>query len=64
MQYAVHTEPGVSEGRFGATTKAINGPRECSGGDPTVPKKRYAMYGRIRAAWGLPGPGIENGCYN
>lgn len=56
---------GVSEGDFGVTTRAINGNFECnnSAGHSTA-RLRYAMYGRIRAAWGLAGPGQERGCYN
>lgn len=65
LQYAVHTQAGVSEGKFGVTTRSINAKYECDDGpNKAEAKKRYEMYGRIRATWGLPGPGIENGCYN
>jgi predicted chitinase len=61
----VQNKPGVSQGRFGETTKAINGGLECgAGGNQAAARKRYAMYGKVRAAFGLQGPGIENGCYN
>ncbi|XP_037024112.1 endochitinase At2g43610-like isoform X8 [Bradysia coprophila] len=61
----VHNVPGVSDGAFGVTTRAINGGLECnnSAGHP-IARRRYEMYGRIRAAWGLSGPGAEWGCYN
>jgi len=61
----VHSQAGVAEGRFGATTRAINGNLECnnSAGHATA-RHRFQMYGRIRAAWGLSGAGDERGCYN
>lgn len=57
--------PGVAEGAFGVTTKAINGGLECdnSAGHP-VAQKRYANYNKIRTAFGLKGAGVERGCYN
>ncbi|KAG4076278.1 hypothetical protein HA402_014827 [Bradysia odoriphaga] len=59
----VHGQAGVSNGFFGATTKAINGFLECSGNN-SVARKRFEMYGKVRAAFGLNGPGDERGCYN
>lgn len=56
---------GVAEGDFGVTTRAINGGLECDNWTgQSIARLRYAMYGRIRAAWGLIGPGQERGCYN
>lgn len=56
---------GVAEGDFGVTTRAINGGLECDNWiGQSIARLRYAMYGRIRAAWGLIGPGQERGCYN
>ncbi|XP_037038177.1 chitinase 1-like isoform X2 [Bradysia coprophila] len=61
----VHNIAGVADGAFGVTTRAINGGLECnnSAGHP-IARQRYAMYGRVRAAFGLGGPGSEWGCYN
>jgi len=57
--------PGVSQGHFGATTRAINGNLECNNPDGHhIARRRFEMYGRVRSVWGLAGPGIENGCYN
>jgi chitinase len=61
----VHNFPGVQQGHFGATTRAINGALECN--DPNghhIARRRFAMYGQVRSVWGLPGAGIETGCYN
>ncbi|KAG4067790.1 hypothetical protein HA402_010476 [Bradysia odoriphaga] len=61
----VHNFPGVQQGHFGATTRAINGNLECNNpGGHHLARIRFAMYGRVRSQWGLPGPGIETGCYN
>lgn len=65
FQINVHNAPGVQQGHFGATTRAINGNLECN--DPNghhIARRRFEMYGRIRQVWGLPGEGIESGCYN
>lgn len=61
----VHNRVGVAEGDFGVTTRAINGGLECdnNAGHP-IARHRYEMYGRVRAAFGLPGAGNEHGCYN
>lgn len=61
----VHSAPGVADGQFGSTTKAINGALECanSAGN-AIAKTRFVIYGKIRAAWGLEGAGNEKGCYN
>ncbi|KAJ6638081.1 Acidic endochitinase SP2, partial [Pseudolycoriella hygida] len=58
----VHGRPGVSDGLFGATTKAINGGLECGNGQNVeIAHKRFAMYGNVRSAFGLDGPGDERG---
>lgn len=56
----VHTRVGVSQGKFGATTRALNG-WECSPGNPK-PKIRYHIYMNVRKALGLPGHGSPAGC--
>lgn len=57
----VHNAPGVQEGQFGSATNAINGPKECGTGSPT-PARRFEIYGNVRAAFGLDGPGDSSGC--
>lgn len=65
LQVNVHSKQGVSNGLFGATTKAINGALECgSGPNVAIARTRFAMYGKVRTAFGLNGPGDEHGCYN
>lgn len=65
FQEKVHNQWGVANGDFGVTTRAINGGLECdSWNGRTIARQRYEMYGRVRAAFGLPGPGNERGCYN
>ncbi len=61
---SVHSEPGVAEGRFGVTTRAINGALECDGAYQETARHRYEMYKVVRSAYGLAGDGIEGGCYN
>lgn len=58
----VHDAAGVQQGRFGASTKAINGGLECSAPGNQQAQKRYEMYGKVRAAFGLSGPGDASGC--
>ncbi|OQV16395.1 putative Acidic endochitinase SP2 [Hypsibius exemplaris] len=62
----VHSAPGVSEGKFGATTKAINGALECGGAavGTEQAKRRFEFYKKISAAFKLSGKPVENGCYN
>jgi predicted chitinase len=60
----VHFAPGVQEGRFGASTRAINGNLECDGAYQETARHRYDMYKSIRRAFGLQGDGDESGCYN
>jgi predicted chitinase len=59
----VHTAPGVKEGKFGATTKAINGALEC-GAPNDKAKKRFANYSKILTTWGISDKPDETGCYN
>ncbi|XP_037039892.1 endochitinase At2g43610-like [Bradysia coprophila] len=61
----VHSKPEVAQGAFGVTTRAINGGLECDNpGGHQLAKKRFEMYNKIRAAFGLKGAGKEQGCYN
>ena len=60
----VHSQPGVSLGYFGITTKAINGGLECNGG-PYVDRarKRFEIYKNILVAFNIRETPIELGCY-
>ncbi|KGG52885.1 hypothetical protein DI09_129p80, partial [Mitosporidium daphniae] len=60
----VHTAPGVTEGKFGATIKAINGALECGGGRNQKAVRRFEMYSKIMKAFGINETPIESGCYN
>ncbi|KAJ6641749.1 Basic endochitinase C, partial [Pseudolycoriella hygida] len=61
----VHSQPGVADGLFGVTTKAINGGLECGGGQNVATAHiRFAKYVNVRAAFRLNGAGDERGCYN
>lgn len=61
----VHSQPGVAEGRFGATTKAINGALECQGQNQDIAKRRFQMYKKVMTAFGLDANSAdERGCYN
>jgi predicted chitinase len=60
----VHSQAGVAEGKFGVTVRAINGGLECDGAHKDQARRRFAMYGQVRAAFGLQGNGDERGCYN
>ncbi|PVU96445.1 hypothetical protein BB561_001177 [Smittium simulii] len=60
----VRTNPDVLKGYFGASTKMINGALECSGGDPTKPKKRFEIYKKVLAVFEPKEKPIEKGCYN
>ena len=59
----VHAAAGVQEGKFGATTKVINGIIEC-GAPNDKAKKRFEYYTKILTAWGITEAPIEAGCYN
>lgn len=58
----VHDREGVQQGRFGASTRAINGGIECSSPGNQQAQKRFQLYGRVRAAFGLSGAGDPSGC--
>ncbi|PVU98352.1 hypothetical protein BB559_001630 [Furculomyces boomerangus] len=62
-KYKVHVTPGVTSGMFGASTKAINGILECSGGSKEVPKKRFNMYSKILEVFEPGTIPNEQGCY-
>jgi len=63
-QINVHWRDGVAQGRFGVTTRAINGGLECDGAHQDTARHRYNMYKTVRRAFGLQGDGDERGCYN
>lgn len=58
------TVPAVKSGQFGAATKAINGQIECSGGDSTIPQKRFGIYVATLTAFGIDEAPQEGGCYS
>lgn len=58
----VHDQPGVQQGQFGASTRAINGGLECSAPGHPSAQKRFQIYGNVRAAFGLAGAGDPSGC--
>ena len=60
----VHDKAGVAQGQFGATVRAINGGLECDGPHQDLARKRFAMYQKIRTAYGISGAADERGCYN
>ncbi|CAL8128799.1 unnamed protein product [Orchesella dallaii] len=57
----VHDKPGVQQGKFGATTRWING-NECRDPNNQTAKNRFKMYGIVRQAFGLQGSGDPSGC--
>ena len=59
----VHSLPGVSDGEFGVTTKAINGALECSGSNYDTAKKRFEIYKIVLTAFNIDEEANENGCY-
>jgi len=63
-QVNVHWRDGVAQGRFGVTTRAINGGLECDGAHQDTARHRFQMYRTVRRVFGLPGDGDETGCYN
>ncbi|ODM99250.1 Fibroblast growth factor receptor [Orchesella cincta] len=60
--YRVHNEPGVQQGRFGATTKAINGGIECQAVSTATEAHRFDIYINVRRAFGLRGIPNPAGC--
>ena len=51
------------ENQFGATTKAINGAIECSGGWNERAANRYRIYLKVADALGVMNKAVEDGCY-
>lgn len=60
----VHGAPGVIDGHFGATTKAINGALECSCGPNERAKSRFEKYKKVLRSFQINERPIESGCYN
>jgi len=55
----------AKSGKFGLTTKAINGALECGNGpNKKKAKIRYAKYRKVFRAFNLPGKPCGRGCYN
>ena len=54
----------VKRGYFGASTKAINGPNECSGQNMEKAVNRFGIYKIVMNNFSLNETPIENGCYN
>lgn len=61
---SVHSAPGVTDGRFGASIKAINGAQECGSNNDPRPRVRYGYYVKVLRNFGVNEAPIENGCYN
>jgi len=60
----VHSKPGVQEGKFGATTNAINGAIECSGSRQDLARVRFQKYVKVLKAFNINEEAQEGGCYN
>lgn len=56
--------PGVKEGRFGESTRAINGIMECNGEYLENSKNRFRYYKKVFKLFGAKGEPDERGCYN
>lgn len=54
---------GVEEGKFGVTTKAINGALECNGQDTQKAKSRFRIYTKVLKAFNIDEIPEESGCY-
>jgi chitinase len=54
----------VKNGRFGASTRAINGDLECDGNFKEKARKRYQIYVIVLSIFDPSSTPIENGCYN
>ncbi|EPZ34250.1 lysozyme-like protein [Rozella allomycis CSF55] len=59
----VQVQPGVTDGCFGASTKAINGNLECNGYNEKA-VKRFLMYKIVFDTFNITGNPNESGCYN
>jgi hypothetical protein len=60
----VHSAPGVQDGWFGSSTRAINGAVECQGYNGDLARARYQKYAVVFTEWNLVGGPVESGCYN
>ncbi|KAL5516092.1 hypothetical protein EMCRGX_G001361 [Ephydatia muelleri] len=58
----VHNAPGVQDGQFGSSTKAINGNLECSAPGNPAALARYAIYQRLFTIFGIGGSPNPAGC--
>ncbi|CAL8128783.1 unnamed protein product [Orchesella dallaii] len=58
----VRNRDGVQQGKFGASTNAINGGKECSAPGNVQAQARFRIYGNVRRAFGLQGAGDSSGC--
>ncbi|XP_014289628.1 uncharacterized protein [Halyomorpha halys] len=56
--------PGVKNGRFGESTRAINGTLECNGQNEDKSRKRFEYYRTVFNVFGCSGTPNECGCYN
>ncbi|XP_014219900.1 endochitinase At2g43610-like [Copidosoma floridanum] len=60
----VRPELRKSPNQFGATTRAINGPIECSKGPNERAQNRYKIYQQVADVLNIRNRASENGCYN
>ncbi|KAJ8684216.1 hypothetical protein QAD02_020008 [Eretmocerus hayati] len=60
----VRPQVASKKGQFGATTRAINGAIECSGGFNQRASNRYQCYLKVADALKITNKDAENGCYN
>lgn len=58
----VHSAPGVQDGQFGASTKAINGALECSAPGNAAAQKRFDIYQKVFKIFGISGTPNSAGC--
>ena len=60
----VYHAPGLADGKFGASIKAINGGLECgpNAHNEESPKSRFRIYKNIFAAWNIVGKPDERNC--
>ncbi|OQV15038.1 putative Endochitinase EP3 [Hypsibius exemplaris] len=58
----VGNQPGVKQGKFGASINAINGPLECRGQNQEKVTKRKEYYTNIYRVWRLSGSVDLSGC--
>ncbi|XP_031617335.1 acidic endochitinase SP2-like [Contarinia nasturtii] len=63
-QTRVANYPGVKEKHFGATTRAINSPVECTGNNVEQSRNRWDLYQIVCDTLGVNDRSDESGCYN